>query len=1265
MDLSRLRPGQLASIKHLDGPLLICAGAGSGKTFTLTQRITWALLPGSGTDGNSFLNSIDEALVITFTNKAAGEIKDRIRAALRTEGMMTEALKVDGAWISTIHGMCSRILREHALEAGLDPAFELVMGADCQMARTEARACVLEEIKETDDNPYQALFTGFHTTQALEDAIERLLDEVSYQTDGFASLDQGPDPVQVSDVVSKVLAACETTIACGTDKNRATAQALADALNDLIAKNHVTPEALLDALNAVNSNGLRGDKAVELKDAVSEAKALLQLSSASEMLDELVDLAQRTEEKYRAILRARAQLDTSDLIRTTLRLFKQNPALARTYTERFKLIMVDEFQDTSQLQIDLIEFITGAAKHNLCTVGDSQQSIYRFQGADVEVYLRHKRDMLSDAVGAHIEQLNDNFRSHADVLALVRRICGQKGYFSEEFLDLKAAGSGKTWLSRSPRIEIVLTRCTSAEAGARCEAAHIARRFAALRQAGHKARDMVVLMGSTTASDIYAQALRDEGLPCIVAGGSKFFEAPWVDLCQRLVNVLANPYDSESLLMVLTSELLPVSSDDLLFLATYRNEVTGDAVRQNPAAGLLRADRAPFIASELLDHATDVLKRAWQSLGSQRPRDVFMQVILESGWLARLEKQGAEGQAIAADILKFARLIEEESYANGFDMARVARALEHRRTLSSEKPGALTIEGSDAVRIMTVHASKGLEFPIVAIANCYTTRTTGEKPYMLTDQGKIALTLPPSDLKAPKLPEELADATTPFEATNQLEFLQLIRKIDTDREYAERKRLFYVAATRASDAVIVCLKHKLKKDGSPQEYKQVERDLLNGLFPGEADFPLESGTFEYGGSEPGVFTCLTAAEDDTTGAQVAPVQTDAQADTQANTRTDTQAGMQAGTQTGTDSHVDTDVQPDTTIRTKVNADISVSACLSAHANEAAPPSDDSFEHHRIALPELESKTALVTYPLDDRSDFFSYTSLAAGATHAQTDEATSGVTISDVTSANMVSAADAAKTSTVSTAATPVKTDPADVTPAETVSAYIADIKNEQLPGSIATGRHQVEDDATAFGSAVHQTCEWLALQPVLPSSDELAAAIKRFSLLWHVSDVPRVHTAVSNWLNSSLCKQAFSFPQHSPEVPFTILVGNEVLEGEIDLLCTGTHPRKTKGHAASADDCAFIVDYKTGGSPLETPEQLSAKHLLQAQCYAYAALQNGFSHVEAHFIRLEQLSDSGEPQTISYSFDRSNLSELERLILAARKAAQQAITQTITAQQD
>lgn len=104
----------------------VSAGAGSGKTFTLTQRIAWALLPGSGADGAPFLEDIDQVLAITFTDKAAGEIKSRVKATLAAEGMAAQALKVDDAWISTIHGMCSRILRMHATELGIDPAFSVL-----------------------------------------------------------------------------------------------------------------------------------------------------------------------------------------------------------------------------------------------------------------------------------------------------------------------------------------------------------------------------------------------------------------------------------------------------------------------------------------------------------------------------------------------------------------------------------------------------------------------------------------------------------------------------------------------------------------------------------------------------------------------------------------------------------------------------------------------------------------------------------------------------------------------------------------------------------------------------------------------------------------------------------------------------------------------------------------------------------------------------------------------------------------------------------
>ena len=119
MNLDTCTPGQKTIITTLDKPLMVSAGAGSGKTFTLTQRIAYAFETG-------YLDSIDQILAITFTRKAASELKTRIKKQLLSMGLTDEALRIDDAWISTIHGMCSRILKEHALELGLDPAFELL-----------------------------------------------------------------------------------------------------------------------------------------------------------------------------------------------------------------------------------------------------------------------------------------------------------------------------------------------------------------------------------------------------------------------------------------------------------------------------------------------------------------------------------------------------------------------------------------------------------------------------------------------------------------------------------------------------------------------------------------------------------------------------------------------------------------------------------------------------------------------------------------------------------------------------------------------------------------------------------------------------------------------------------------------------------------------------------------------------------------------------------------------------------------------------------
>ena len=116
IDLSTLNEGQRRIATTLDHPIFVEAGAGSGKTFTLTRRIAWALSPGSGTDGAPFVDDLSQVLVITFTNAAAREIKERVRSTLRAAGMREPSLQVDSAWISTIHGMCTRILKRHAFD---------------------------------------------------------------------------------------------------------------------------------------------------------------------------------------------------------------------------------------------------------------------------------------------------------------------------------------------------------------------------------------------------------------------------------------------------------------------------------------------------------------------------------------------------------------------------------------------------------------------------------------------------------------------------------------------------------------------------------------------------------------------------------------------------------------------------------------------------------------------------------------------------------------------------------------------------------------------------------------------------------------------------------------------------------------------------------------------------------------------------------------------------------------------------------------------
>lgn len=1134
MDLSKYTEGQRRAITHLDGPLLVCAGAGTGKTFTLTQRIAYALVGDPENGVEPTLDSIDQALVITYTNKAAAELKSRFRNMLRSVGRFDDALKVDSAWVSTIHGMCSRILREHALELGIDPEFKLVMGADQEDALLRA---INLAIKTTSANErFQPLFDEYET-YAVKNMLKKLMEAAACQTKGLDALATGPEPSPTTRMLYDLRDAAEACAIMSKAKTKEAAELALQKIIDYMEQDG-SEKGIPDLIASLGTGRMRGDAAKELKETAALIHDHALINKGHRLLSPLIELARQVESHYQLILRDQCMIDTSNLIRTTLRAFEEHPEIARQYTDRFKLIMVDEFQDTSQLQIDMIERISGAGHTHLCTVGDSQQSIYRFQGADVEVYLKHKQDMARS--GALMVELGDNFRSHADILAFVRSICGRPGFFIEDFLDLKAGRKGDSYKGSLPRIELALTMYErgASDKARLTEAEHIATRFRQLIDEGHQPGEMAILMGSTTHMSAYADALRAQGIPSMAAGGSKFYKTRHVKRCISLVKVLANPFDSISMLDVLSSDILPVSSDDLLLISTYYNENSEMLMRQNFAKAFLYSDEAPEGSSQLLVHAMKVLRKAWSDLGSSKPSKVLMNTLIDSGWIDRLQQQGQEGQAVLADILKLVRIIQAKEEDQDLDMASLSIALDAAVESETESTGVLSIEGLQAVRLMTVHGSKGLQFPIVAVTDCYKSRSEGGKLITYADSDTIHASLIPKE-KDLKAAVELPEGKQNPAASNDL--VEYRAKIDTENtrcSEAERKRLFYVAATRAAEYLIIAMNKQATKSN---ECKEIEGDLLGALFPGEQFYPDSSGTFEYGGSEPGVFTRYNVQKEEQ----------------------DEEGAIEA-------------------------------AEGASEGSEGITEDEGRF----ITIPTALNQRTVALKPEQRRNDFFSYSALPSiyknaedGDAHPQKEHATQAIPN--------------------------------------------AEIPNEEEGAIRASCDH---DKATSFGTALHATCEWIALQDEVTESS-IKETTRRLACQNLVKNIERLNSAVSNWISSKLCERAYSHEWIQPEVPFCIQVNGRCMEGEIDLLC-----HNNDGHA-------FIIDYKTGGHADESEAILQAKHRLQAECYAYAALASGFESVELHFARVEQLAEDGNMQVVSYRYEKTDIENLKQAIEGALEA--------------
>ena len=1182
-----LETKQKRIVETLEGPLFVAAGAGSGKTFTLTQRIMYALRPGSKPCEQwadpqvpeAFLDSIDQVLAITFTEKAAEELKERIRKALLEEGLAAEAEKVDSAWISTIHGMCARIIRARAFDLGVDPAFA-VIGYEDDLRRLAIEHVLRREtaLDAQGSGAFDALLQAFSVEGAggsqdlgsLTAILAAILGKVSSSVGGleaFVQVSARPSHIDLYEAYREIAEAPSYA-------NAEAARTALDALDAYLAspRDLTALRTCFQACGKLNKNARgKGKDEPAAVDAVRAARtpffADAYLAARHDALDQLIPLAREVQREYEALKRDRAVLDNDDLLTRAYDALKNNPLVRQEFSGKFKMVMVDEFQDTAQQQVELVRLLCSPDSRELCTVGDAQQSIYRFRGADVSVF-RTKRDEVTD--GGTVCSLDINYRSHADILRLADRIFegGTSNPLGRDFLHLESCGEDKrkgARALRSPetsRCQAVLVTGGNADARTEQKAAAIAAHFKRLQEEeGFRPGDMVILMTKLSRADAYVRAVRAAGMPCVVSGGTSVFRrAPEVAVIRALLCFLANPDDGENgLTPLLASPMFGLGAQELLALATHRDleagivdsrTLTGDVL----LSGAIMEEFGPL---PLLDRARTVLSRALSRVGRDPVASIVRDALNESGWLYRLQGGGAQERAEAANILKALAIIEAEQIGRELFPRLVARAFADHIDHEKESPATLNGADADAVRIMTVHASKGLEFPVVAVAECDGIRSSKDRFVLCDRAGRTPWAAFPNKheraedediLQVPELDEDqLASPEPPASAAPAYAYM---RREKARLDYEEAARLLYVAITRAREVVVLALAVGPATELLPGHATSLVGEVLSRILPadsGAADLPdLSADRLDLPGAHAGDFQ-LVALDDLKLPNSKKPLRV---------YEAEAYPGIAGCGSTGDDA-----------------------AC---NAGGETEPGARSFP---LVFP-AEVVYSVTPVPRQPR-DVYSYTSVAAELHEAGEDRV-----------------------------------------PVPTANAADGDEEEISPTASSMPASADTDGDPTALGSAFHAAAQWM----VETGSDVVPPArLDALCRTWGCSPAQRdrLEAALTRWQTSDVRAGALAWPCVRAEVPFFALASAELVdhgayaEGAIDLLCTDP-----------ADPShALVVDYKTGGSRDETPAQLTAKHELQARIYADALHKAGYAQVTCRFVRVEQPDpvDSTQPQVVSY----------------------------------
>jgi ATP-dependent helicase/nuclease subunit A len=1190
-------PEQRAAIEARAHDVLLEAGAGSGKTGVMVERYT-RLVVDQGV-------SPDAVLAFTFTDKAAAELRARVRAELSRRAAGTGAAAVraagllstmGGAWITTIHGFCNRVLAAHPVAAGVDPGFRVLDQPEAERAAREAFDAALSEFLAGAD-PAREETVAAYDLEGLRGVVVATHDELRSRGVADPAL---PDPPQV-DPAEAIATAIEVAGECLEELKDGDAKRL--PLEEAIARlTQPGPPPPLTELEALRPGGTAKALA-PFRDALDAAIArTAEAGDGGVAYRHIAALLRLYTDAFEDAKARRAGIDFEDLQILAARLLER-AEIGQAYRGRFSHLLVDEFQDTNRLQLRLIEALQGP-KSQLVVVGDELQSIYSFRHADLEVF-RRRREQIDAAPDAELMRLSGNFRSRPEVIAAVNLLGATLLGAAYRPLTVGAPPSSPVPRGPGPAVELHLTSrdgwddegidlepAIDGRTPLNClaEARTLAARLRELHEAGVERGSMVVLLRAFTHLDAYEDSLARAGLRPYVVGGRGYWSQQQVaDVC-ALLAAIANPLDDEALFGALASPACAVAPDTLWLLraaAGRRRHVWpalealaleegadlgrrrdpapstpeaaadsgGGGDRPDPASERLAAperlaDIPPEERALLTEFATQLV-----GLRARAPRlplaGLVEAAVTETGYdLATLLQPSGESRL--ANVRKLSRLAAAYESREGRDLRGLLDFLAARAETDTEAQAATAAEGHDGVRIMTVHNAKGLEFEVVAVPDLARGLLSGGRRPVLA----LGREQPP---KVGLQWRRLGRASV-----NLYDYGDLTLAGES-RDSEEGLRLFHVAATRARERLILSgvVKPEPARETKPGT-AVIERIV--------SAFDLDRPTPEAGSGD--------------------------EEDPSLTNSVEVRSGSSSSPSPDPPAAVDT--QP------SLDAEVPVPPA------EARPGLDEAFPASFIAVQANVPSPERAAELRDLRLDATAERPLGTGTPPLVKRKPP--IVPSRPLSYTAISAFEECAYRFYMERVLGLPS----AAPADRVRSYpqhVGSSANSPAPGRgsalVGAGDEgpSAREERSARGAAVHALLEWSLVNDWSEPAAELA---RRHALAAGLdlgaAEAEKLLGPVRDWLGSPLRAEIAAATRVRAEVPILLSAGSTVLRGSIDLLVEreGLPP--------------LVVDYKTDRLRGDDPATRAAHYEVQRSIYALAAKESlGAAEVEVAYVFLER----------------------------------------------